>query len=428
MLSVTRGPWLFLDSEDKDSRRLRNVQVQGCYAASCEPAKTTVRVLKGIEALSTLLPAWAELLEAVPSASIFSTWEWLSSWWYAYGASRELITLAMFSADGCLVGIAPLCIETISIGGRWPIRLVRLMGDGSGDSDNLDMTILPGWEAVFVSVFFEYLEEESHNWDAVRLNTFSDESRTPAYMAAELQRRNWTVFSSLAPGVMIDLPDAWEGYLQRLSSNRRWLARKYIRKMERRSDLQLRKCEGGAGLEGDLATFFELHQRRWNATGEPGAFANAERRCFYMTLAPSLASRGWLEFWVLERNGQSIAANFSLRYRDTVYNLQMAFDPAHADEQPGNLVLTSVLRRWIQAGVRKYDFLAGDQQFKQLWGGHMRHYYNLDFAIPRTAGSAYLWMATSMARAKALVWPHFPPRLVSAAHRLKPKLLHLCRL
>jgi CelD/BcsL family acetyltransferase involved in cellulose biosynthesis len=399
---------------------------EGTYneGESYETAGHKLYVLEGIEALQPLLPAWEELLKAVPDASIFSTWEWLSSWWEAFGARRNLITLAMTDSGDRLVGIAPLSVETRWFAPGRNVRLVRLMGDGSGDSDNLGVPVLPGHETLFISTVLDYLERHKRLWDAVQFNTFSDESRIPAYLLAELRRRKWSYFWRQAPGLIIDLPGDWESCLRQMSARQRSRVRKYLRNLDSRSEFRIRKSGIGSDLPADLNRFFDLHQRRWLAVGEPGAFADARRRQFYTALAASLARRGWLEFWFLELNGECLACEFDFRYRATVYRLQSAFHLGYAEDGvgAGHLLISALLQRFIDDGAKRYDFLGGDETYKQSWGGRTRYYSNIHFAIPGSLGSIYLWVITTLSSAKAIVRPHFPATALSAYHRWKAKL------
>ena len=45
--------------------------------------------------------------------------------------------------------------------------------------------------------------------------------------------------------------------------------------------------------------------------------------------------RGWLEFWRLELNGETVGAQFCFRYNDTVSLLQEGFHPKYAGEKIG---------------------------------------------------------------------------------------------
>jgi CelD/BcsL family acetyltransferase involved in cellulose biosynthesis len=327
----------------------------------------------------------------------------------------------MFSSEDRLLGLAPLSIEQCRTMGLRGIRLVRLMGDGSTDSDNLDLIVLPGLESRLICAILDYLESNRSRWNAVEFNTLSDESSIRLPLLNELKRRKWSFSVRRQLGIVADLGDNWDSFLGGLSPRRRRLVRKYVRTLEERADLRIRRCEPGPSLTRDLFTFFGLHQGRWTAVGEPGTFAARQRREFYLELAQSLTSRGWLEFWLLEVNGQPAAAQFDFRYRNTVYRLQSGYDPAHAAERLGHLLLWCVLRRYIAAGVRHYDFLAGAELYKQELNGRLRYYYNIHFAPTRSIGRMYISLTAMMSTAKSFIRPHLPRWLLSAVHRFRQR-------
>ena len=58
--------------------------------------------------VQSIRPAWEQLVSESQAKTIFLSWEWLRSWWAAYGRSLELYFLGCFDCAGRLVGIAPL--------------------------------------------------------------------------------------------------------------------------------------------------------------------------------------------------------------------------------------------------------------------------------------------------------------------------------
>ncbi|MGH2362880.1 MAG: hypothetical protein ACRDGM_20320, partial [bacterium] len=134
-------------------------------------------------------PAWNDLLDASSSRSAFLTLEWLRSWWGAYGGSRELVLLGCFNVNGHLVAIAPLYRQTLRGWLGLPLRVLRLVGDGSHDSDNLDFIVRVGYEAEAVRTFLDWLALQRLNWDIVELNTVPSESPVAAAFIQEVAAR-----------------------------------------------------------------------------------------------------------------------------------------------------------------------------------------------------------------------------------------------
>src|SRR4051794_5990239 len=62
--------------------------------------------------LVALREPWTALIESMPSATTFVTWEWMSAWWAAYGKAGDLRVLTAHDDQGILRGIAPLCCRS----------------------------------------------------------------------------------------------------------------------------------------------------------------------------------------------------------------------------------------------------------------------------------------------------------------------------
>ncbi len=286
-----------------------------------------IRCYSHLQALECLRPAWESLLSQIPHATIFNTWEWLAPWWHAYGKDRALMVLAFFDGGANLVGLAPLAIDTKRSALSVRYRLLRLLGDGSGDSDNLDVLALPGYERSVIGTFLDFLEKDRSVWDCCQLNTLPDGSPVLSHLREELGARGWP--DAIHPRLRsaIALPADWDTYLSRISKNERRKLLYYSRRVAKRFKAEFYKCSEESQLPLALNVLFELHRKRWERLGEPGTFLSAERRQFYGQLAQFLLRRGWLDFWLLKLNDETVAAQFALRYRDTVYAPSGGFRP-----------------------------------------------------------------------------------------------------
>lgn len=352
-----------------------------------------IRVYDSLPAIESLAPEWNRLLDRFPTATIFSTPEWLGAWWRAFGGARRLAVVGFFDAGEGLVGLAPLAFDPVG-----PIKVLRLMGDGSGDSDNLDIPVCPGRERQVAEELVSYLGG-ADGWDVCQLNTLPSHSPVARCLIDHLQERGWTHFHSSRPWCAIGLPASWEEYLRQLSSKERGKIGLRTRALEKRYPVRYRKC-GPDDRLASLAALYHLHQIRWQRVGEPGSFASPERRQFYEEISRVFLERNWLEFWRLEMNGETVAAQFGFRYRDTVFSLQEGFDPAYAPASVGYVLRAHVLKQLIEQGVRRYDFLAGDSDSKRRWGAEVGEYWDLHFARPWSRGALYLRSRASMAGGK----------------------------
>ncbi|MGH9432776.1 MAG: GNAT family N-acetyltransferase [Terriglobia bacterium] len=381
-----------------------------------------IRTYSSLASLESLRGPWEDLLSGFPSATIFSTWEWLAPWWRAFGNGQQLRVLGFFDSGQRLVALAPLSATTQRIPGAFKLKLLQLMGDGSSDSDNLDLPVLPGYEPAFAGTLLDLLQTDSIPWDVCYLNTLPSGSPAGNALLADLKRRGWPAFTHHIPCSAIELPGSWEGYLKQLSSKERGKVGIRTRKLEKLYQVQYLKCAHQGELPGFLEALFRLHQERWEPLGERGSFGDAARRQFYYEMSCLLLARDGLEFWLLHLDGKPVAAQFGFRHGDTVFSLQEGFDPAHSADSVGYVLRAHVLKQLIDRGTRRYDFLGGAGHNKGRWGAQAGNYVNLRFSRPRRPGSLYLHLVQSRGQAKGWLRDHLPREAWLMLHRLNCKL------
>ena len=360
----------------------------------------TVRVYRELRELDTLRPAWDRLLDLYPPATTFSSWEWLTCWWRSFGKHDALFVLAAFDSQNQMVGLAPLAISRQAFAAFPSVRVLRFMGDGTFDSDNLDMLVRTGSEASFVQALFNYLEAHRSEWDVCELNTLPPDSSVSQFLTDGCAARKWTSFEHFIESAAIYLSGTWEEYLNTLSTEDRKNIGRYTRRLNNRYDVRISRCTRAEEIFPGLDALFRLHQRRWEQIGHRGSFSSLERREFYRDLSLCLLNRGWLELWLLELDGAIAAVQFAFRFRDHIFQLQEGYDSERCSDRPGLVLRAHVLKQFISEGVRVYDFLAGDGGYKKRWGAQSRRYQTVRFAMPFTRGSGVLRLMEGAADGK----------------------------
>jgi CelD/BcsL family acetyltransferase involved in cellulose biosynthesis len=366
--------------------------------------------------LKAIVPAWESILSENATLSIFSTPEWLSSWWEAFGSGRPLTVLAFFDKRGTLLGLVPLYEDRMA--GPCHLTWLRFVGDGSMDSDNLDLILRPGFERACCRAFLRWLGGH-RGWDVCSLNTMPENSVGAQMLRQELAPNQWAVHRTESPAALIPLPATWQSYVESLPSTFRPLVTRYPRRLANRFAVRVHRLEDPDRLTEALDLLFSLHQKRWNVANERGSFGLPERREFYRRMAAAFLRRSWLEFWFLELNGQTVASQFCFRYRECAYVLQEGFDPDFAADKVGYALRASALQRFIETGARRYDFLGGCNAHKLAWGAQPRTYQNLWLARPKSLGSCYLALDGLGTQSKNWLRQHLHSSAWRALHLLK---------
>jgi CelD/BcsL family acetyltransferase involved in cellulose biosynthesis len=358
---------------------------------------------------------WEHLLSQSATASIFMTPEWLTSWWRAYGGSRQLCSLAFVNSQHHTVAIAPLYLDHQSNAG-FSLTTLRLVGAGSGDSDDLDFIVAPGYELAAARAFTSWFRS-NRNVHICALETLPEHSLVARHLLEVTSGRNWKLAAETLPHSYVELPRAWPEYLETLASDFRPLLTRYPKRLQSRFTVNISRCENVEELDSRLQTLFTLHQMRWTGRGETGAFSNPQRRDFYSRMASAFLQRGWLEFWSLTLENEIVATQFCFRYGDTVSLLQEGFNPRYTAEKVGYALRAHVLQKMIAGGARRYDFLGGADAYKAKFGATQGSYLNLFFAGPSWKGRV-LMAARAMKRAvKSWLKTHLPQSILAWLQR-----------
>jgi CelD/BcsL family acetyltransferase involved in cellulose biosynthesis len=372
----------------------------------------TVHICRTWEELEQFRESWNRLLQANPTSSIFQTPEWLAAWWQAFARDKELLGLVFADAQGRTLGIAPLYGEQNSFFGL-TLTTLRMVGAGSGDSDALDFITSPGNEEVCAEAFVAWLDKQK-DWDICALETLPQVSLVAKRLGTRLHEAEWSVDTTLTPNFVVDLPAAWPQYLNALEPSFRPLLTRYPKRLQSRYRVHIRRSECAEDLKDQLDILFQLHQMRWTGRGETGAFAGNERRDFYYQMATAFLQRGWLEFWHLELNGETVGAQFCFRYNDTVSLLQEGFHPRYAAEKIGYALKAHLLEEMIRTGAKRYDFLGGADPYKSKFGAHQENYLNVFISGPSKLGRLYLQVQKKKRGIKAWLKRKLPAALAAA--------------
>ncbi len=355
-----------------------------------------VRRLSQAHELVPLRADWNALASNVP----FCSFEWLESWWRAYGASpdKELYTLAVFDSQDRLAGLAPWFLEWESQRG-----VIRFLGSGEVCSDYLTILCRADCQEEVTEALADWLcapaDSLGGQWPdgaLLELAGVDAADTTVARLLAHLVDRGKLVHRRLRSSCWrVNLPADWESYLAMLSRSHR----KQIRRLERNylanGRAQLHVVANEREMRVGLETLARLHQRRRESLGDRGCFASPRFGAFHEETARRLLRNGNLRLAWLELDQRTVAMEYQVLGAGVVYAYQSGIEPDALTHEPGRLITIATLQQAIAEGRQAFDFLRGDEIYKAHWRAKPRPIHDIR-VVADTPGERLrqnLWLA-----------------------------------
>lgn len=308
---------------------------------------------------------WDELLNAARTRNIFLTWEWLYSWWETYGSGTAALHVLAWYDDDRLVAILPAWIEQRRRWAAGPVtRHLRFLGTGEVYSDFLDLIVLGSHEAAVLADLADYLAN-ANAWDVAE---FTDMSANAAILQLD-GRSGLRTFARAEGGVcpVTTLEGDWDSFLASLSRKMRHEVRSDLKKLRGSGEIEHRIAGRDLPLAEAMDEFVRLHQDRFVQRGEPGNFSSPRFTAFHQAAAARLLARGWLNLEFLAVNGANVACRYQFRYDDAVYDYLPGFDTRWSRQSVGVVLLGMSVKAAIDAGLRRFEFLRGREDYKYRW-------------------------------------------------------------
>lgn len=315
-------------------------------------AQVRIEVVRDLETLDALEPAWRRLDASDPEATAFLSWPWIRGRLQALSSPWEVL-VAHAQPEGRIVGLFPL--RQLRSGGAWGMA-------GSPLADTTGMLCACEAEAPVLAAVVAHLSGQP------RPLTFADvHDRRIEALLRHLGEEGYAVSSR--PGVpcpRLSLPESWQGFLgTQLSASRRATVRRKLRTFEQLPGLRRTSIEEGGSRS--LDALLQLWQSRWG-------FLAPEDLAEYRAVFEACLREGtlWLDlFWQEETPVTGLLA-FLDPQRSWFGFYITGFDARYARYSPGTVIVAHALRRALEAGFRTFDFLRGDEPYKRSFGATPR--------------------------------------------------------
>ena len=361
------------------------------WKAKASPKQATKSEGARIEAtvdlrcLESLKSEWVALFERIEGPSACASYDWIASWWEAFGQAAEgagkethLFVLSIRNPSGELVGIVPLYEE---LPADWTqMRRLRLIGDLGHDgvfgmTEEPTLLIAQGWDEFVLDAVAQELRQgvESGRWDFVTFRVLRDGETCPLRKAfGHLSSKTWLKTDQRSGSDYAELPTDWAEYRKSLSKSMRDNLGYYPRLLTRDGhDWEVRYVRDSCDVAEAATRLTELHRAR--ATSQRGLhhcnhLAGTPHENFLSTLLSRLAEQDKAFIAELVVDGEVIASQAFIENKGELTVFYSGYLDGWYKYSPIFVIDTVVFRDAMERGVRRLDFLRNSSQWKTRWG------------------------------------------------------------
>lgn len=289
-------------------------------------------------------------------AGVCASWPWTSTWLETVGAGVEH-RFAVVEDRGDPIGVVlvcrsrtrPLAPATVHVG------TAGEAGRGVHVEDNR-LPAAPGRRADVARAVADALQQR-RDWQRLELHGFVEQDAEALLAHLPPARRD------AQPSPVVALP-ADGDVLAVLRSGPRQRIR---RSRKAFGPLHATWAEDEDTALDVLDELIDLHQQRWTAAGEPGAFAEPDVVAFHRTLVPRLLPRGEVMLFRLrDDDGATVGCLYGFVDAGRLLFYQGGFTPMEDNKRrPGLTTHAACLQACRDRGLHTYDLLAGDARYKR---------------------------------------------------------------
>jgi CelD/BcsL family acetyltransferase involved in cellulose biosynthesis len=319
------------------------------FAAFRPMTSERIELLEGVHRIPELAASWDALADQV-AAPPWLRPTWTELWWRAFGRGR----LQLFTAwrGDRLVGVVPM---------------QRLAGELRSTSN-------------YHTPSFEFLAVDDSSKEALACALIRAAPRrlTLAFLClgegsleaveamSRAEDRPYLV-RPLERCLFVETHGSWDDLL---ASRRNGFIREMHRrrrKLGRQGRVEFDVQDGRTDLERLLDEGFAVEAAGWKGVGGTAIGSRPATRSFYTDLARWLASRGALSLSFLRLDGRPIAFDFAIEEAGRHCLLKTGYDEAFQSVSPGHELHRLTIERAFTRGLRRFDFLGKDDQWKREW-------------------------------------------------------------
>jgi len=331
-----------------------------------------VGVLSEYSEFLDLQNEWQQLIENKNGATFFMSHKWLSLWWKHYSCGDDTLMIFTVSSNHQLIAILPLYQKN---------NTLRFIGTNDVEFDEVcteycDIICANDYEDIVLTALYPKLESYFNLGIELKLTDYLEGSLMHG-LQKSLSNSTWAYTLLVGYSYSCKLPIDFNSFLSSLPSSFEKQLRRHSNKFKLNGILK--KAQSQKQLEEYLSILKELHTARWRLKNNEGAFTSARFINFHLDYCRYLLNQKQLQLWLLEIEGEVIAATYCIDFGKNRYFYQSGTNTLFKPNiSPGNLLHLQLIEDSIQKNFTNYDFMMGsvESSYKEKFTNRKVNMYN----------------------------------------------------
>jgi CelD/BcsL family acetyltransferase involved in cellulose biosynthesis len=306
---------------------------------------------------------WRALEASIPDPPLARGWDWTAAWLRHYG---DVVPHRFAFAERAGTTIGAALVTSSRARGRADLGLRQLHVGTAGEPEGEGIFVeyngvlaAPGELETVAGALVAALAGE-RGWDELLLDGFElADARAFAVAAPQL-----VVGDVASPCTDLAAIRADGGeVIAALAKGPRSRIRRSLRGMGELEGEWAVERESALAILDELVV---LHQARWEAAGERGAFASPRALGFHRDLIDALVGQERVVLYRVHAGGETVACLYGMVDRNRMLFYQSGVvELTDQKLKPGLVAHALCMQACLERGLDAYDFLAGDSRYKR---------------------------------------------------------------
>lgn len=298
---------------------------------------TELRVVDSIEGFQGLREDWNELYNECHSTTIFSSWDWMFTWWEVFNKSinSQLFILTLYE-NKKLIGLAPFHINETFPKSLVQGRTLCFIGCGEEAQDKIvsqysDFIVKPENKEKMISSVSRYLYESKNKWDFADFQFLLEGS----FISECFGSQKYKVSTNLSLyGNRFYIPEMknFDDFQNQMGNRWSKMLKKKSRKLDNDGQITIESSSDIESAKNAFKKLVDMHEARWENRSVVGIFESDLFNEFHLKILERLVSQKKAFINTLCLDGEALASYYYFIDKSQIHYYQSGFYSENANK------------------------------------------------------------------------------------------------